>query len=405
MRATSIVAVGNSDVTDSQKAGQEVATQALESLETRHEPSWVLAFCGGRHDPGDFLHGLRTTLGDVPVVGGAAIGSITNGGSGYSGFECAAAVFSKSVPLPWVLTETTADGDEYGAGRRLGSKLREAAGDGDSVLLFYDSLYTVGPPPVLHVGSRLMAGIHEELDGTALDLIGAGLLSDHQFSDGFLFDGRGVVRHSVLAVALPTGLDTRYAVMHGCVPISGFHEITRIDGAIIYELGGRPALEVLTTGGFTPEVLTLNCTLGCKHGDPFGPDEEANFVNRLIIGYDKQEGWIRLFEADFKHGDMVQIMSRSNELMMESAIRNVRWLVESTEGTEAVFALYIDCAGRASAICASETEEADAVREHLGEAIPLLGFYSGVEIAPIAGLSRPLDWTGVLTVFYRASDG
>ncbi|MEW8131606.1 MAG: FIST N-terminal domain-containing protein [Candidatus Thiodiazotropha endolucinida] len=405
MSATSIVAVGNSDVEDSRKAGQEIATRALESLETRCEPSWVLAFCGGHHDPGDFLRGLRATLGDVPVVGGAAIGSITNSESGYSGFECAAAVFSDSVPLPWILTESTADGDEYGAGRRLGSKLREATGDSDSVLLFYDTLYSVGPPPELHVGSRLMAGIHEGLDGTALNLIGAGLLSDHQFSDSFLFDGRGVVRHSVLAVSVPSGLDTRSVIMHGCVPISGFHEITSIDGAIVHELGGRSALEVLTTGGFSPEALTLNCTLGCKHGDPFGPDDEAKFVNRLIIGYNKQEGWIRLFEADFKRGDMVQIMSRSNELMMESAIRNVRWLVESMEGTETVFALYIDCAGRASAICASETEEADVVREHLGDAIPLLGFYSGIEIAPIAGLSRPLDWTGVLTVFCRASDG
>jgi hypothetical protein len=30
---------------------------------------------------------------------------------------------------------------------------------------------------------------------------------------------------------------------------------------------------------------------------------------------------------------------------------------------------------------------------------PLLGFYSGVEIAPVDGVrSRPLDWTAVLTV-------
>ncbi len=28
---------------------------------------------------------------------------------------------------------------------------------------------------------------------------------------------------------------------------------------------------------------------------------------------------------------------------------------------------------------------------------PLIGFYSGVEIAPFNGYSRPLDWTGVLT--------
>ena len=30
--------------------------------------------------------------------------------------------------------------------------------------------------------------------------------------------------------------------------------------------------------------------------------------------------------------------------------------------------------------------------------VPLIGFYSGVEIAPVNGRSRSLDWTAVLTV-------
>jgi len=30
---------------------------------------------------------------------------------------------------------------------------------------------------------------------------------------------------------------------------------------------------------------------------------------------------------------------------------------------------------------------------------PLFGFYSGVEVAPLLGKSRGLDWTGVLLVF------
>jgi hypothetical protein len=62
------------------------------------------------------------------------------------------------------------------------------------------------------------------------------------------------------------------------------------------------------------------------------------------------------------------------------------------------FGLYIDCAGRASARSGASVEEAELVGLGLDPAIPLIGFYSGVEIAPFAGYSRPLDWTGVLTV-------
>ena len=44
-------------------------------------------------------------------------------------------------------------------------------------------------------------------------------------------------------------------------------------------------------------------------------------------------------------------------------------------------------------------EEADVVAAALPDDTPFLGFYSGVEIAPLCGRSRPLDWTGVLATY------
>jgi hypothetical protein len=70
-------------------------------------------------------------------------------------------------------------------------------------------------------------------------------------------------------------------------------------------------------------------------------------------------------------------------------------------GRDSLLGLYIDCAGRASARSGAHVEEADLVRNGLDPSVLLLGFYSGVEIAPFAGYSRPLDWTGVLTVLQR----
>jgi hypothetical protein len=59
----------------------------------------------------------------------------------------------------------------------------------------------------------------------------------------------------------------------------------------------------------------------------------------------------------------------------------------------------IDCAGRAAQISDTLTEEAAEVQTVMNEyAVPLLGFYSGVEVAPMLGQSRGLDWTGVLLV-------
>ena len=65
--------------------------------------------------------------------------------------------------------------------------------------------------------------------------------------------------------------------------------------------------------------------------------------------------------------------------------------------------LYIDCAGRASARSGAPLEEAALMMQDLQASYPLLGFYSGVEIAPFGAYSRPLDWTGVLTLLTEAA--
>ena len=69
------------------------------------------------------------------------------------------------------------------------------------------------------------------------------------------------------------------------------------------------------------------------------------------------------------------------------------WAVnQATAGQDNLLGLYIDCAGRASARSGSSVEEAALVVEGLDPSIPLMGFYSGVEVAPFSGLpSRPLD--------------
>ena len=88
--------------------------------------------------------------------------------------------------------------------------------------------------------------------------------------------------------------------------------------------------------------------------------------------------------------------------MIESTRRNTTQLINEiqTDGKKAIFGFYIDCAGRASVSSSTQTEEASEVQKIFNaRGIPLLGFYSGVEIARFLGMSQGLDWTGVLIVF------
>ena len=399
-----MITVGMSQDIDSVQAGRQAARIAMGRMEKGNSVGWALAFCGGRHDGEAVLQGLRSEFGQVPIVGGTAIGTITNDLLGYTGYECAVAVFPASIPLPEIIPAYDLDAGEASVGAYLAGELRKTVTDENTVLLFYDSLRS-GPPPVLNAGSRLVEGLYQRLGDKHPHLVGAGTIGDYQFSTSYVFDGKTCVRNGAVAVVLPPVIQSHTRIMHGCIPISSFLKITRLEGPIVYELDGKPALQVILNlfgedkNSAMKDMVPLAMALGQKHGDRYAPYDESAYVNRLIMGANAEDGSLTLFESDFSVGTEIQIMSRDNEAALESVRERTGEFLASLGQNQPIFALYIDCAGRTCYFCGAEVEDASLVQQILGPNIPLLGFYSGVEIAPLLGQSRPLDWTGVLTVF------
>jgi hypothetical protein len=371
------------------------------------EPRLLLVFCGGKHDPRAILTELRSRFGrDVPIVGGSAAGVIWREGFGYSGLELGVAAFVDPDLVPRIAVTHDLQRGERTAGVDLGRRIAGIAADGSVVLFFYDSVASQAPLR-LHPASAIVDGVQEGLGGRFVRLIGGGTLTDMNLFDAWVLDGSDVAKHAAVALVFPSAVTESTEILHGCRPVSTFMEITRIDGAEVFELDGEPAFSVvermigLSLVDAKMQELSLIATLGEKQGDPYAPYDENSYVNRLILRTNHASGSITLFEPDFRRGTRVQIMSRDNSLMLESVREGVASINQRVAGRQSLLGLYIDCAGRASARSGAAIEEAELVRRGLDPSVPLLGFYSGVEIAPFAGYSRPLDWTGVLTVLER----
>ena len=90
-----MVRIGHSRNSDPIRSARQCAGQVLEG----GKPGWVIAFCGGKHDPQAFLGELKRELGAIPIIGGSAAGAITRGGASYSGIEAAVAAFP-TPPIP-----------------------------------------------------------------------------------------------------------------------------------------------------------------------------------------------------------------------------------------------------------------------------------------------------------------
>lgn len=388
-------------------AARDAAQRAKEQL--AGDPVWALAFAGGRHDPTALLAGLQAELDTIPIIGGSAVGLITREGTTLTGFECGVLLFAAPFLLEGVVTEHGLQ-DAFATGERLGRQLQEISASGSTVLLLYDSIHA-SEPVELHTGSHLVDGLVAGLDGDHRQLIGCGTLGDMAMQHSAIFNGREACVHAAVAVAMPATLQCHVGITHGCFPASDFMTITAIEGARVLELDGQPALTVAAERlGLSEDELaavnpaTLPLTLGEKHGDPFAPFSDLNYNNRLVVAADPEAGALILTEADFSVGTRVQLMGIEPQRMIDSAQEQTDQLLASLGDQEPLFALYIDCAGRSMAYSGTEEDESAPVRRLVGERCPLLGFFSGVEIAPVANHPRPLDWTGVLAVFTATND-
>jgi hypothetical protein len=259
----------------------------------------------------------------------------------------------------------------------------------------------------MNASPPLIAGIESVLQSN-VPIIGAGLVGNYQFSNTEQFYGSNVCEQSVVGALLSGSVNVYHCVMHGCSPVDGRdRKITKKQGSVIYELDGRPIVETIDESygdqSWRKQHPLNLLTIGVNYGEKF-QHQEDEYVNRLITGILPDGSGIGIFEPDLEQGMEIQFMLRDGNMMVESSRNNSESLMKNIndDGKIPVFGLYIDCAGRTAEQSNTVTEEAAEVQQVMNRYnTPLLGFYSGVEVAPILGKSRGLDWTGVLMVLAK----
>ncbi|MBA7570154.1 hypothetical protein ES708_11901 [subsurface metagenome] len=401
------VGIGYSNTEDSTLSGKEVAKQALKngSLE---KPGLAIAFCNSAVNHNLFMNGLQEVLGDdVPIIGGSAIGIITNKDISYEGQPAGAMLIQSETVKHRIAVSKNLDKGEKKAGNTIAETLGYNEDD-TLMLLFYDSIKkppTDTAPPFLNASSPLITGIEEKLE-SEVPIIGAGLMGDFEFGRSKQFCGSYVSSQSAVGVMLSGKHELYNRIMHGCTPLDGvYHTITNIEGSVIYEIDNKPVIDIIDNiyenRNWRNQHPVNLLSIGVNCGEKYGKPRESDYINRLITGPMPDGKGIGLFEPDLEKGTEIQFMLRDTGEMIKSVKHNSEDIIKQivSEGSKPVFGLYINCAGRAANQSNTSSEEASEVQKVCNHHnIPLLGFYSGVEIAPMMGKSRGLDWTAVFMV-------
>ena len=400
------VGVGYSDNPDSSIAGRQAVERAINMAGRSDSCDMVLLFSTVRHDQRVLREAVSDTVGvSVPIYGGGAVGIITNEYFGYAGDQIAAAC----IWLDGVHCEALIEGglkeSEEAAGIRLGQRLAALGTKPNApVMMFYDALDCSAGVRML-MATWILDGIKKGL-GFLPDLTGAGLMGDHICSPTSQWTGAGISDGNAIALAFSGDIRIDSVIMHGCRPATPYYTVTKAVGQVILEINGKPAIQFvdeLLDSSIAPEDYPFFLIFGVNHGEKWGEYDEDYYASRLCLGIDKESGGIVMFEPDMVEGTKFQLMFRTLEL--DYIKPKIDKVFDELDGREPVFAIYIDCAGRCSGYAGMDLEDALVIQETVAGRVPVLGLYTGVEVASIGGQPRGLDWTGVFCLFSQSSAG
>lgn len=392
---------GLSENSDSGKAAREAIGEAMAGME---KASLLLLFLTSdhlSHWPEINRIALESS-GGAQIVGCSGFGVITGRGEieGRPGISALALGGDDLYAAPFLAEGLSHDPAE--CGRAAGRQARQRLGE---------ALENNGPPLVVILpdtyhfqAKEFFEGIHEELGAEAI-IVGGGAAENGRLGRTFQFLGEQLKDDAVAGVVF-AGRGRRFiGITQAYQPEGDPFVITKAEENIIFEISGRPAFEVFSE--IAGPDLMENVRTAVSHifiGIPGDPDhvrlDHGEYIVRPIVGIDPEKGLIALPEM-VSVGQAITFTRRDGgraredlETMLSKAVTHFGGGSLSSEGA---FGLYFNCAGRGTSLYGNEGVDVAAIRKKVSN-LPLAGFFTGAEIAPIGLEDHLHQYSGVLMI-------
>lgn len=182
-------------------------------------------------------------------------------------------------------------------------------------------------------------------------------------------------------------------------------KITRSEGNVLYELDGKPALDLYKKylGEEAKGLPGTGLLFPLRIIDPYRSDHD---VMRTILAVDEEAGSMT-FAGDMPVGWSAQLMRGNFNRLAAGAAEAARKARQGVPGDDGYSgaAILVSCIGRRLLMGQRIIEEIEAVANELGDSIERLGFYSYGEISPHAtsGACELHNQTMTATVITEAS--
>jgi hypothetical protein len=370
-------------------AGREAAEQALQKAGIVR-PDFVFMFASIGYDQSSLLQVVREVTGGAPLSGCSAEGTINGEDADESNFSVVVTAIS-SDELRWTngIVRGLVD-DSRAVGEQVAQELLpHLSADTIGLFVFPDGRldFDVGTDNL----DNFFAGLEENLPSERFLPLWGGGANDSFDVEGFYYQycDSEVISGGVSYALLSGKAQAGWAISHGCIPIGGERVVTRSKGNVIYEIDGKPAVEVLKE--YLPEhALTddrdwmryaISLAL-CFRAPSYMKDEE--YVVRGVPAVKMDDGSITV-QTEVPEGTSVWLSSRDKEKISTGFDRMAAQIKEQLGGEKPKLIFQFECATRGKMMF-REQEKLQLLkrfRQSLGPDAPWVGFYTAGEIGPV----------------------
>ncbi|HLC87463.1 MAG TPA: FIST N-terminal domain-containing protein [Patescibacteria group bacterium] len=362
------------------KIGQKLFTQGKGWEDTLPQafpspPQLVLAF-GSRTlmEDAKYFQEIRAFYPNSRIIecstAGEILGEVVRDGS-----IAVTAVLFEKTQLSFAEADITTAGESEAVGKKLADLLPKE--NLVHAMVFSDGLKVNG--------TALVKGLNENLPPEVS--VTGGLVGDGaDFKKTAVGLDQVAKEGKVVLIGFSgTGLKIGYGSLGGWDAFGVERKITRSKGNILFELDGKPALELYKTylgdkaAGLPGTGLLFPLRMRV------GGDETE--VVRTILGVNEADQSLT-FAGDMPEGALVALMKANFERLIDGASKAGNMSIEPLGSTPPDLAILISCVGRKLVLKERIEEEIEAVRSAVGEKPAITGFYSYGELCPTASSQK-----------------
>lgn len=209
-----------------------------------------------------------------------------------------------------------------------------------------------------------------------------------------------IYEEGAVGVALMGDIQFEIIVSQGCRPIGKPYVITKSEENVLYELAGRPALEIVrdVVHGLSyhdKQLAQTSLFVGLAMNENKDSFHRGDFLIRNIMGFDPDAGTLVVGE-ELKVGHTLQFQLR-DAATSEEDLKTLLGTLRETAEPDTRAALLFSCCGRGAGLYGKPNHDIQMIQSLKGP-MPLCGFFANGELGPVSFKNYIHGYTSSLAI-------